>query len=68
MAAIDSSRVHPGNGFTGRLNALFYSATLSFSAWNEARVTRNALSRLTDRELDDIGLRRSDIERICQRV
>lgn len=30
--------------------------------WNDARVTRNALSRLTDHELKDIGLNRGDIE------
>lgn len=34
------------------------------SAWNDARVTRKALSKLTDRELDDIGLCRGDIELI----
>ena len=28
-------------------------------------VTKNALNRLTDRELDDIGLNRGDIERIA---
>lgn len=32
-------------------------------AWNERRVTIDALDRLTDRELDDIGLDRSDIAR-----
>jgi uncharacterized protein YjiS (DUF1127 family) len=32
--------------------------------WNDARVTRKALSKLTDRELDDIGLCRGDIEMI----
>lgn len=31
------------------------------TAWNEARITRNALSKLSDRELDDIGLTRGDI-------
>lgn len=30
------------------------------------RVTKNALSRLSDRELDDIGLCRGDIERIAR--
>ncbi len=30
-------------------------------AWNDARVTRAALSRLDDRELNDIGLCRGDI-------
>ncbi|MCX7644160.1 MAG: DUF1127 domain-containing protein [Rhodobacteraceae bacterium] len=33
-------------------------------AWNDARVTRKALSRLSDHELDDIGLSRSDIDAI----
>jgi uncharacterized protein YjiS (DUF1127 family) len=32
--------------------------------WNDARVTRKALSSLSDRELDDIGLCRGDIDRI----
>lgn len=35
-------------------------------AWNRARNAANALSRLTDRELDDIGLVRGDIARIAQ--
>ena len=34
-------------------------------AWNDARVTRNSLSRLSDRELADLGLVRSDIENIA---
>lgn len=37
-----------------------------FNAWNEARVTRNALSRLSDRELDDIGLCRADIDALTR--
>lgn len=36
------------------------------SAWNEARVTRYELTRLSDRELDDIGLARGDIERVAR--
>lgn len=31
--------------------------------WNESRITRKCLSKLTDRELDDIGLTRGDIAR-----
>ena len=39
------------------------SITLSsLKTWNEARVTRKALSKLSNRELDDIGLCRGDIE------
>lgn len=32
------------------------------AAWNDARITRNALSKLSDRELEDIGLCRGDID------
>ena len=35
--------------------------------WNDARVTRNALSQLTAQELDDIGLVPGDIDRISRR-
>ena len=30
-------------------------------AWNEDRVTRNMLRELSDKQLDDIGLKRSDL-------
>ena len=36
----------------------------SVSAWNDARVTRKALGRLSDRELDDIGLCRAEVNMI----
>jgi uncharacterized protein YjiS (DUF1127 family) len=32
--------------------------------WNETRKTRNALSELSDAQLDDIGLTRKDISTI----
>ncbi|WP_439649894.1 DUF1127 domain-containing protein [Gymnodinialimonas hymeniacidonis] len=35
------------------------------AAWNDARVTRKALSALSNRELDDLGLNRGDIEDIA---
>ena len=40
------------------------NALASFSAWNDARVTRTTLAKLSNRELDDIGLCRGDIEMI----
>ena len=46
----------PFNGLSNVFGAL--------SAWNDARVTRKALGKLSDRELDDIGLCRGDIEQI----
>jgi uncharacterized protein YjiS (DUF1127 family) len=36
------------------------------AAWNDARVTRKALSKLSDRELDDLGLCRGDIDYIAE--
>ncbi len=36
--------------------------------WNDRRVTRNELYRLTDRELEDIGLTRAGIETAVERL
>ncbi len=36
------------------------------ASWRDTRVTRRELARLSDRELDDIGLCRGDIERIAR--
>jgi len=52
-----------GFGLTG-LFARFFDAVQS---WSDRRATRKALARLTDRELDDIGLCRGDIDQIARR-
>lgn len=63
MATFETTR--PAQGFFGgRLSTLVVSLVAAVAAWNDARVTRNALSKLSDRELDDIGLCRGDIESI----
>ncbi|MBD9526514.1 MULTISPECIES: DUF1127 domain-containing protein [Paracoccus] len=62
MSAIDTNRVHGGTRSFG-IGSKFLAA---IAAWNDARVTRNELSRLTDRELDDIGLTRGDIESVSR--
>lgn len=36
--------------------------------WNDARRTREALSQLSSRELEDIGLTRGDIDAIARRI
>ncbi|MEO9650653.1 MAG: DUF1127 domain-containing protein [Roseobacter sp.] len=67
MAILDTTRTTYGtasavNRFFAALSAIVASAI----SLNDARVTRNALNRLSDRELEDIGLMRSDIEEIAQ--
>lgn len=61
MTAIDT-RIAAGQthiGFGARILG-------ALSNWQATRQTRNELNRLTDRELDDIGLCRGDIERIAR--
>lgn len=50
------------NRFFAALNDIFAAIV----AWNDARATRNALASLTDRELDDIGLTRSEIDAVAE--
>ncbi|RBI76929.1 hypothetical protein DQW77_02730 [Roseovarius sp. TE539] len=66
MAAIDTSRPH--NAPTFVLGDALGRALVALKNWNDERVTRNALSRLSDRELDDIGICRGDIARISARA
>jgi uncharacterized protein YjiS (DUF1127 family) len=49
------------SGFTGMLGTIVGV----MADWNDARATRKALSKLSDRELDDIGLCRGDIDAIA---
>ncbi len=39
-----------------------------FGVWNNRRTTRKELSRLSDRELEDIGICRGDIDTIVRRM
>lgn len=61
MAASDTTRSVPAAAFGTRVTSLF----AALSDWNDARITRKSLSRLSARELDDIGLCRGDIEMIA---
>lgn len=67
MAAVETTRPAPFGAITTyrALNGLSNVFT-AMSAWNDARVTRNALGKLSDRELDDIGLCRGDIDQIVR--
>jgi uncharacterized protein YjiS (DUF1127 family) len=66
MAAFETTRTAPfGAIATYNVVRFFSDIASNVIAWNDARVTRNALGKLTDRELDDIGLSRSDIADIA---
>ncbi|MDA0720392.1 DUF1127 domain-containing protein [Yoonia sp.] len=52
----------------GMSAGFFVSLIGAFAAWNDARITRNALSKLSARELDDIGLCIGDIDMIATRT
>ncbi|WP_187429999.1 hypothetical protein ROLI_026310 [Roseobacter fucihabitans] len=68
MSTFDTSRTTYGTASAvSRFFAMISDITTSVVAWNDARVTRNALAALSDRELDDIGLSRSDIDAIADR-
>lgn len=66
MASFDTSRPVAGHS-AGKISAFFVSMFSMVAAWNDARITRNSLSKLTARELDDIGLSYADIEEIATR-
>jgi uncharacterized protein YjiS (DUF1127 family) len=65
MSAIETTRSAP-LGATSTYHAIQFvtRAVVAIKDWNDARVTRKALSALSDRELDDIGLCRGDIDHI----
>ncbi|PYG28615.1 DUF1127 domain-containing protein [Pelagimonas varians] len=67
MAATDQNITFEATGSHIGLGALFASFIGTYAAWRDARDTHKSLSSLTDRELDDIGLCRGDIDLISGR-
>ena len=67
MASFDTTRPVAGHS-AGKITSFFVNMFGAFAAWNDARITRNSLSKLTARELDDIGLSYADIEDIATRT
>ncbi len=61
MAVYEAPRTHQF-GLTSRIGQAFASLTGLLVNWQQSRETRNALSKLSDRELEDIGLCRGDID------
>lgn len=66
MAATTTNTRHAPLGAisTYRFIQAVSAGLAAVTAWNDARITRKALERLSDHELDDIGLCRGDIETI----
>lgn len=65
MAAYESSRAAPLGAISiFRSVPVFGGVWAAVTAWNDARATRAALGKLSNRELDDIGLCRGDIDLI----
>ncbi|MCK0095315.1 DUF1127 domain-containing protein [Yoonia sp. F2084L] len=65
MASFDTNRT--AAGLSAGKTSFFATMIASFAAWNDARITRNSLSKLSARELDDIGLSYGDIDKIATR-
>lgn len=67
MAVIDTTRpTIAGTGIGTRLSGVIVALLAAYSDWSDKRSTRLELSKLTDRELDDIGLSRGDIDRVTR--
>lgn len=65
MATFETSRPAPFGAISAyRVVAAFDNLRCAVIAWNNARATQNALAKLSDHELNDIGLSRGDIARI----
>ena len=63
----DFTNVRP---MTGAAEGLSFVRRLieAVAIWNDRRITREELYRLSDRELDDIGLTRSEIDGVVERL
>ena len=64
MAAVNTNSVATFVSGKGLIATTFEA----FQHWNDVRRTRAVLSKLSDRELTDIGLCRGDIEDIVQKT
>jgi uncharacterized protein YjiS (DUF1127 family) len=69
MSVIQSDNAVPlGAVATHRVVALIERAWGAFSARRNARATERALAKLSDGELDDIGLHRGQIAAVADRL
>ncbi len=64
MAVIDYNRAPAASA--GLFGSVFGKIYIGFANWQASRATRAALVQLSDRELEDIGLSRGDIEMVAR--
>lgn len=71
MAAYDITRSQFASAgistFAGRIGHGIIALFGAISDWNDTRITRKALSALSDHELNDIGMGRGDIDLVARR-
>lgn len=68
MAFFTQSRPVADGVFGGVFGLSFADLWSRMATWNDRRVTRNELVKLSDRELEDIGLCRADIDTVVDRL
>lgn len=63
------AQAQAANTAINRISAVVRGVSTRLTDWHRARKTRNALHQLSDRELDDIGVSRGDIDHLAhQRI
>ena len=67
MAFLDISHTTTFTTSSNIILKFFLSMFDKLIKWNDSRITSNALSQLSVRELNDIGLVPGDIDRISRR-
>ncbi len=68
MAFFTQSRPVADGVFGGVSGLSLTSLWARLVAWNDRRSTRNELMKLSNRELEDIGLSRSEIDTVVARL
>ena len=67
MATFDTTRTAYGStSAVSSFSRFLSSVVAAVIAWNDTRVTRKALEGLSNRELEDIGLCRGDIDAVAE--
>lgn len=67
MATLDTNRSYTDATIVGTISRFIAGIFTTLVSWNDARITRKSLSGLSNRELEDIGLTRADIDTIAMR-